>query len=255
MNDLEHESRRLLIAARDEYDNEPVDAQRILSAVLAKANAAKATSVGAASGQSAHTHAASKAGLSFGAKLFLGAVVLAALTSSAYFALRSTGAPAPERQASERTSAAVSPANPIVTASHAPNTTSAAAPSQRVPEPLAADPAADPHTRIVQARSEDPSEDPSADDLRMEARMLLDARNALRANDGNRALELLHEAHRQFPRGALREEADATRILALCALSRTDEAIRLRERFVRTFPGSPLLERVTHSCAGAAVAP
>lgn len=91
---------------------------------------------------------------------------------------------------------------------------------------------------------------PSADTLEREARLLADARRARQAGDGDRALSLLDEHAREFPRGWLASDRAAERILALCTVGRRDEAVREAAVFLNGRPKSPLTRRVEMSCAG-----
>jgi hypothetical protein len=91
---------------------------------------------------------------------------------------------------------------------------------------------------------------PSADDLVEETHLLREANVATRAGDPVRALALLEEHARRFPRGVLGEERDAERVLALCAAGRTAEAHAAAQRFLAARPGSALAGRVRSSCGG-----
>lgn len=88
----------------------------------------------------------------------------------------------------------------------------------------------------------------SADALVEETRLLREANAATRAGDPVRALTLLEEHARRFPRGVLGEERDAERVLALCAAGRTAEARGAAQRFLGARPGSALAGRVRSSC-------
>jgi outer membrane protein assembly factor BamD (BamD/ComL family) len=77
------------------------------------------------------------------------------------------------------------------------------------------------------------------------------AHAALTSGDPASALALLAEHARRFPNGALGEEREATRVLALCALGRTAEARDAASRFFAAFPGGPQSGRVRASCGGA----
>lgn len=90
---------------------------------------------------------------------------------------------------------------------------------------------------------------PTSLSLSQETRLVRDANSATRAGDPARALALLDEHARRFPRGVLVEERDAERVLATCAAGRRDEARALASRFLRTYPGSPMSGRVKSSCA------
>jgi len=61
-------------------------------------------------------------------------------------------------------------------------------------------------------------------------------------------LRILEDHARRFPNGALAEERDAARVLALCDLQRLDEARDVARRFLREHPRSPLAPRVAHAC-------
>jgi RNA polymerase sigma-70 factor (ECF subfamily) len=73
---------------------------------------------------------------------------------------------------------------------------------------------------------------------------------ALRKGDGRGALEAIEEHRRSFGSGALVEEREASRVLALCELGRRDEAVRYASEFRRRFPRSPSAVRVDGSCVG-----
>jgi hypothetical protein len=95
-------------------------------------------------------------------------------------------------------------------------------------------------------------QDPSALDARAfehELQLLRSARRALDAGSPAQALVLLDRYAAEFPRGALRAESQATRILALCAAGRVAHAQQARSQFLEQHPGSPLAEGVRTSCA------
>jgi hypothetical protein len=62
-------------------------------------------------------------------------------------------------------------------------------------------------------------------------------------------LVLLERYAAQFPQGALRQEALATRVLALCQSSRVREAKSTAKQLERLAPRSPHLLRLASSCA------
>lgn len=95
-----------------------------------------------------------------------------------------------------------------------------------------------------------PSLDPAPPSIEEETALLLGAHGALREGDGGRALLLLDEHARRFPSGALAEERDASRVLALCALGRTGEAKTAGKAFLASHPRSPAAARVRSSCGG-----
>ena len=100
-----------------------------------------------------------------------------------------------------------------------------------------------------------PSSQSSADTLVPEIALMRRAESALAGGDPSDALELLNEHAATFPHGALAEEREATRILALCALGRTAEARTAARRFERAAPRSIHLPRIHASCAGAGAGP
>jgi hypothetical protein len=69
-------------------------------------------------------------------------------------------------------------------------------------------------------------------------------------HDGNAgaALATLAEHARRFPNGALREERQASRILALCQLGNVAAARAEADRFILEAPASPLVDRVRDAC-------
>ncbi|MBK6686851.1 MAG: hypothetical protein IPG45_20460 [Deltaproteobacteria bacterium] len=85
--------------------------------------------------------------------------------------------------------------------------------------------------------------------LEDEARIVGDAKIALRRADHERVLDLTHEHAKLFPNGSLVAERLAAEVMALCALDRRSEAkatralLALRER-------PALLERVDAACEG-----
>jgi hypothetical protein len=81
-----------------------------------------------------------------------------------------------------------------------------------------------------------------------ETALLLGAESAIREGDAARALAQLDEHARRFPSGALVEEREATRVLALCAAGRAAEARAASERFLAAHPRSPAAARVRTSC-------
>jgi outer membrane protein assembly factor BamD (BamD/ComL family) len=79
---------------------------------------------------------------------------------------------------------------------------------------------------------------------------ILRAANAeLESGRPERALSLFDEHLRRFPSGALNEEREAGRILALCKAGRVDESREARSRFLREHPSSPQAARVRSACA------
>jgi hypothetical protein len=93
---------------------------------------------------------------------------------------------------------------------------------------------------VVQAPAR-PAASPSAssDDLSQGVSVLELARSAIAEGDTARALRIVSEYERQFPKGDLREEAAAIRIEALIASGRDVEALDAANNFLATSPNSP----------------
>lgn len=88
-----------------------------------------------------------------------------------------------------------------------------------------------------------------ASSLAQEAELLGRAQAAIQGGRTSEALGLLGTYAQQFPRGALREEHDALRALALCASDRGAEGRAAAQVFLRAHGGSALAERVRQGCA------
>jgi hypothetical protein len=84
--------------------------------------------------------------------------------------------------------------------------------------------------------------------LEGETRALQQVHGALKDGDASRALRLLAEHETRFPRGQLRPERQAARVLALCATDLAAGRAALAE-FLEAYPGSPLLPRVKRACS------
>lgn len=87
----------------------------------------------------------------------------------------------------------------------------------------------------------------SSSSLAAERALLDDARGALGSGDAARALGLLDDHARRFPRGQLGEEREALAIQALVALGRTDEARARAVRFKAASPNSLFLPAIEGS--------
>lgn len=227
--------------------------------------AAGAGSVGGAGTAGALTGAGFATSLA--AKWTVGAVVLGALGGgTAYVAARGDAAaartstmPAPTSVLSSplagRPSARLDPSAemPEVLPSAMPSSSAASATSATnaagVPVAFAALPSAvapTPPSVTAQPRSEErTAEDP----LVVELRLMHEAQRAMAGGDGAEALAKVNEHAQRFPKGSLTPEREGTRVLALCATGRTEEARVAGTRFLNAYGRSPLAERVRHSCA------
>jgi len=81
--------------------------------------------------------------------------------------------------------------------------------------------------------------------LSAELRLLERAQRALREEQPERALALVHEHRTTFPAGALVEERSGIEAIARCMLGQGDDAARA---FLARAPGSPLAARVRKEC-------
>jgi hypothetical protein len=82
-----------------------------------------------------------------------------------------------------------------------------------------------------------------------EVALLARVQQKLRDGQGQAALEAVAEAERRFADAQLHADFQAARVLAWCELGQTAAARQAAESFLRVYPGSPLAERVRHSCA------
>jgi hypothetical protein len=110
--------------------------------------------------------------------------------------------------------------------------------------------AAKPAEQTESVARPDPSVTSAADSLAREVALLRRARSALDQRDPRTALKLADEHAASFANGTMRQEQLATRVLALCALERSSEAIAARHELERIAPRSPHLMGMRASCAG-----
>jgi hypothetical protein len=90
--------------------------------------------------------------------------------------------------------------------------------------------------------------------LKDELAKLGEARRALSQGRAVEAIAIVKDYVRLFPKGALREEATATRIMAECSLG-VPEGPRNARRFAQRSPDSPLGLRVSRACESTANTP
>lgn len=225
MTDLSREARSILDAAAGADDPTAADKARVHEAVM--------TRIGAAPPVAAATSS------SLGLKALATALVIGALSVGGYLLLRPSPtspttaiAPAPETQPEPE---------PQPQPETAPETAPAPAPETQ-PEP-----AIQPGTTPAPARTPAPAADLKS--LLAEKRLIAAARRALGKTDGAAALELLDQHQRRFPRGQLTAEREGTRVLALCALDRTETARTQGASFLRRYAKHPMAARVRASCA------
>lgn len=107
-----------------------------------------------------------------------------------------------------------------------------------------------PRVRAKTESSKPAPVDDGPDALEREMRLMSDARAALGAGDAARAIGLLKDHAKQFPRGAFVLEREVSWITALCALGKTDAARTRSDAFLRKHGSHPLAAKVRASCGG-----
>lgn len=158
--------------------------------------------------------------------------------------------PAPQRVEPPRPPAVgVTPTEPGSPTTGAETSASPPAPP---PQPGPADPRG--RSRATTRRTQSPPAEPppasTVDELRAELVLIAKARQALRAEDPRRALEVLDAHARAFPQGQMREDRLVLRIEALCAAGKAPQASAEARLFLRGYPGSAHAQRVRDACAG-----
>lgn len=120
-----------------------------------------------------------------------------------------------------------------------------------VPSDPASEPAIAPApTKPIRPRPRPEPASDGPDALEREMRLMSEARAALGAGDAARAIGLLKDHARQFPKGAFVLEREVSWITALCALGKTDAARTRADGFLRKHGGHPLAAKVRASCGG-----
>jgi len=220
MSELLPEDRALFEDARGAFDPSAADRARVRAALGRRLGAGAGLTATAISAKAA----AAGGSLTTAGKILV-AIALAGGGVTAVHAVASSQRPQPvETRAS-------APRGPAAAPPRAPE-----APEIPAPSPPPAAPAA------VTPRMA------TADALAIETSLILGAKSAMRSNDAARALSLLDEHQRRFPRGTLAQERSAERIVALCGLGRSREAHDEASRFLANWPHSPLAEGARASC-------
>lgn len=173
----------------------------------------------------------------------VGSAIAAAVGSSALlFALTKPAAQHPAAP-SAAPPALLGPAAP--TAVPAP---AASAPAELEPAPTpsaAPSPATVLHPRKPSAPAPSAARPASASE---EALLVATAEAQLRGGHPAAALALYEQHLREYPQGALRQESQNGRVVALCGVGRAAEARAYLERFAATHPRSPSLLRMQRAC-------
>jgi hypothetical protein len=238
MNELSSEARALLRASRSFDEPNARDAERVRASVLAKVGVA----VGLGAGMTAATSslAASPAAVLGATVMKLGAAVVVAggLATAGYVGLQATSPkPVPAAVATARAPAPTETRSPVF-----PNVISETEP-RAVETPTASPP------RAHRARPASPPRAARATpDLEGEARLLELADADLRRGDASSALARLAEHAAKYPEGALREEREGVRVVALCRAGRVAEGRAAAERFFVRAPRSTLAARIRAAC-------
>jgi hypothetical protein len=120
-------------------------------------------------------------------------------------------------------------------------------PSQ--PDPRAVEAPPPSPAKVLRARpTSAPRTSRSTQDLEGEARLLEQADADLRRGDANAALARLADHAAKYPDGALREEREGVRVVALCRAGRAAEGKAAAERFFARAPRSTLAARIRAAC-------
>lgn len=85
-------------------------------------------------------------------------------------------------------------------------------------------------------------------DLAAELALLRDADSALSAGQPTRALALLGEHARRFPRGQMVPERLLQKAIALCKLGKRDKSRAQVDKLLRAYPTTPLRARASEVC-------
>jgi hypothetical protein len=130
--------------------------------------------------------------------------------------------------------------SPVIVPSVANEPRAVEAPAPISPKAARARPTAPPSDRARASRT--------TADLEGEARLLEQADADLRRGDANAALARLAEHAAKYPAGALREEREGVRVVALCRAGREAEGKAAAERFLARSPHSSLATRIRAAC-------
>jgi hypothetical protein len=254
MSGLGPEASALLEAGSHGDEPTPADRERVLAAIAARlaAGAAAGLAAGAAGATAAGgTTASAWARLGWAAKAILAAGLVGAIGAGAASLLR-----APPRRETPAVSSDPHGALPEASRATAMDSTPRSTAEADPPTPALSSSTDALGAPAPPRWTAAPRRGPAiAGDVAAEVRLLSDAQTAVRDGDAARALALLDEHARRYPKGALGEERDAARVAVLCALGRDDEARTAADRFLRAAPDSPHAGPIRASCAGTPKAP
>ncbi len=229
MTDLSPEARALLGAARSFDEPGEDDFRRVRVSVLTKVAAGVGAAVGV--GTSASYAAGASALLGSAAVKVSAAVLVVAGLAGTYVAVR-PHVEAP--RAAHVAPTVLAPTNDVPAAR--PPIDDSNASSVTVHSPTKSRPVAAPQRRRTTA------------DLEGEARLLEEADAELRAGNAQAALRPLAEHAARYPNGALSEEREGIRAIALCRGGRTLEGTAAAERLLSATRKTALASRVRTAC-------
>ena len=250
MTNLSSEARALLRAARSHDEPTDADSHRVRASVMAKVGMA---GVGAAIGVTTSTLSFASVGSFFGttAGKVTAVLLVAGLSAGTYAVTRS---PVAMHAAATAQGPARSP-NALVTSSGSTTiepTNSEVGELPAASGPLTAAPTlahatpAKTHASIAPRRAVHARR---TDDLEGEVRLLADADAELRRGDADAALTRLAEHAAKYPSGALVDEREGVRAIALCRAGRFSEGRAAADRFLSPTRKSSLAARVRAACA------
>jgi hypothetical protein len=236
VSDLSPQARALLRAARPFDEPTDADARRVRASVLTKV----AAGFGAAAGLTASTTYASGAGALFAAATGkIGAAVLVLAGVAGTYAAVQLRSPPPERPRSviveTEAPKSIPTAHPVVT--NGTVMAEEATPRARIEtKGRAQAPLASGHRKRATA------------DLEGEASLLEDADAALRAGNPNLALARLADHAAKYPAGALSDEREGIRAIALCRAGRLVDGRAAADRILSATRKTSLAARVRTAC-------
>jgi len=244
MDDLSPNTRALLDAARSFDDPTDEDRNRVRAGVMLRIGSVAAIGTAAITAAKSSSAAASAAPLIAStttifsgmiAKVGVAVVLAGAVASGAYVALRPAHSTPVVAMASHST--VVAPATPAVAPALA---ATDPAPAGVDPADLPTDDAKPSLSHLGHARSAD---------LEGEMKLLRTADAALRRGDSAAALAALNKHAALYPTGALSQEREGVRAIALCSGGSLSQGQSAAQRFLAHAAKSPLASRIRSACS------
>jgi hypothetical protein len=250
VSELNRDAERLLGKAREALSPSAADRKRVRGGLARKLGVAAGVAAVATALESAATAGPAAGAAANAAATGVSAVLIAKIVVPIVaIGLAVTAVlPAVHGRAATEHVAESSP-SPAVPAAAAKRAVDVPAPIPRVEARVEARKAPEVATPQVQRVSVARRSDVSVPDrAREEIELVAGIQSALAANDGDRALALVAEHARRFPQGALAEEREGARVLALCMRETPQRAKALGKAFLDAHPRSPLRGRVQATC-------